>query len=269
MKNVLVDLSLSRRLERTEAHSNASFVEARALADPAVGAAWKDVGGAWAMFDGAESPLTQTFGLGMSEAATSAQLESLESFFSERGAPVFHEVSPLADASHLPLLAARGYRPVEVTSVLFRELHEIPEAKTAITARAIARSESEADAWAEVSAAGWSETPALAEFVRGLGRIHARAEGTHSFVAERERRAIATGSMHLHAGVALLAGASTVPAERGRGGQRALLAARLQFAKETGCELAMMCAAPGSASQRNAERQGFRIAYTRIKWGRE
>jgi hypothetical protein len=27
-----------------------------------------------------------------------------------------------------------------------------------------------------------------------------------------------------------------------------------------------MGAAPGSASQRNAERQGFRIAYTRIKW---
>jgi hypothetical protein len=27
-----------------------------------------------------------------------------------------------------------------------------------------------------------------------------------------------------------------------------------------------MCAAPGRASQRNAERQGFRIAYTRIKW---
>jgi len=30
----------------------------------------------------------------------------------------------------------------------------------------------------------------------------------------------------------------------------------------------MMCAAPGSASQRNAERQGFRIAYTRTKWQR-
>ena len=28
----------------------------------------------------------------------------------------------------------------------------------------------------------------------------------------------------------------------------------------------MMVAAPGSASQRNAERQGFRIAYTRTKW---
>jgi hypothetical protein len=28
----------------------------------------------------------------------------------------------------------------------------------------------------------------------------------------------------------------------------------------------MMCAQPGSQSQRNAEKHGFRIAYTRIKW---
>jgi hypothetical protein len=28
----------------------------------------------------------------------------------------------------------------------------------------------------------------------------------------------------------------------------------------------MVCAAPGTSSQRNAERSGFRIAYTRIKW---
>jgi hypothetical protein len=29
-----------------------------------------------------------------------------------------------------------------------------------------------------------------------------------------------------------------------------------------------MGAAPGSGSQRNAERHGFRIAYTRVKWKR-
>ena len=46
----------------------------------------------------------------------------------------------------------------------------------------------------------------------------------------------------------------------------ALLEARLQTAVDAGCDLAMMVAAPGSASQRNAERQGFRIAYTRTKW---
>jgi GNAT superfamily N-acetyltransferase len=72
--------------------------------------------------------------------------------------------------------------------------------------------------------------------------------------------------MSIHEGVALLAGASTVPEARGRGAQLALLDARLRYAVEHGCDLAMMCALPGSASQRNAERQGFRIAYTRIKW---
>ncbi len=36
----------------------------------------------------------------------------------------------------------------------------------------------------------------------------------------------------------------------------------------SGCDLAMMGALPGSDSQRNAERHGFHIAYTRIKWRR-
>ena len=40
----------------------------------------------------------------------------------------------------------------------------------------------------------------------------------------------------------------------------------LAYAADQGCDLAMMCALPGSGSQRNAERHGFRIAYTRIKW---
>jgi len=38
------------------------------------------------------------------------------------------------------------------------------------------------------------------------------------------------------------------------------------YAYDQGCDLAMMVAQPGSDSQRNAERKGFRIAYTRIKW---
>jgi hypothetical protein len=72
--------------------------------------------------------------------------------------------------------------------------------------------------------------------------------------------------MHLCDGVGLLAGASTVPEGRRQGAQNALLDARLRYAAQHGCDLAMMCALPGSASQRNAERHGFRIAYTRIKW---
>jgi len=66
----------------------------------------------------------------------------------------------------------------------------------------------------------------------------------------------------------LLAGGATVPEARRKGAQRALLNARLRHAVKAGCHIAAMGAQPGSTSQRNAEREGFRIAYTRTKWSR-
>ncbi len=116
---IFSDVALARRLERAEALANAAFVDTRASLFPDTGACWIEVAGAYAMYDGARSPLTQTFGLGMFQPVTSAELEALEAFFHERQAPVFHEVSPLADAVLLPLLNERGYQPIEFTSVLF------------------------------------------------------------------------------------------------------------------------------------------------------
>src|SRR5207247_877556 len=96
--------------------------EARAGLFPPSGARWIDVAGAYALFDTPSSPLTQTFGLGVFEKVTAADLGRIEEFFRARGAPVFHEVSPLADPDLLPLLNERGYQPIELTSVLFRPL---------------------------------------------------------------------------------------------------------------------------------------------------
>jgi hypothetical protein len=114
------DLSLARRLERTEANANVRSIEARARLWPETGAAWIAVGGARAMFDGPASPLTQTFGLGLFDEIRPADLDSIETFFAERGAPTLHEVSPLAAAGLFSLLADRGCRPFEFTSVMFR-----------------------------------------------------------------------------------------------------------------------------------------------------
>jgi hypothetical protein len=91
----------------------------------------------------------------------------------------------------------------------------------------------EADLWASVSARGWqTESPALGEFMEELGRVFARAAGVYCFVEEREGHAVAAASLFLHDGVALLAGASTIPAARRLGAQAALLQARLSFAAE-------------------------------------
>ena len=262
------DKHLSQRLERTEAVSNAEFVEARAKMFPESRAEWTEIGGAYVMYDGAESPLTQTFGLGVFDEISAAELELIEAFFKNHDAPVFHEVSPLADVSLVALLNERNYQPIELTSVMFQEVENstlnLPINQN-IKTRIIEAGEEKL--WAQTSANGWaSEMEGLAEFMYEFGQISASGKGGYPFLAELEDQPIATGMLFISEDVALLAGASTIPEGRRRGAQLALLNARLRFAAEKGCKLAMMCALPGSQSQKNAEKQGFRIAYTRTKW---
>ena len=263
------DQNLSKQLERTEARANVDFVETRARLDPSYGAEWITVGGAFAQFDGVESPLTQTFGLGMFEDATAEHLDEIEAFFKERGATVFHEVSPMADQSILALLGERGYRPIELTSMMFRDLSRTLEtpsvSNTEISTRQI--DESEADLWAETSARGWATIhESLADFMLAFGKIAARTSGGHPFIAEIDGEAVGAAGFGIYDEVCILAGAATVPEARNRGVQNALLDARLRLARESGCSLAMICALPGSQSQKNAQKNGFNIAYTRIKW---
>ncbi len=179
-----------------------------------------------------------------------------------------HEVSPLADPALLALLNERGYQPMEFTSVMFRPIRrEIRYAESRnerIQTRLI--EEADHELWAQTSARGWSESAEYADLILEMARVGAKKPGGLSFLAELDGRAIATGAMSICDGVALLAGASTIPEARQQGAQLALLNSRLRYAAEHNCDLAMMCALPGSLSQRNAERQGFRISYTRIKW---
>lgn len=262
------DRELSQKLERTEARSNAAFVESRARVDPDVGAEWIEVGGAYAMFDGAESPLTQTFGLGIFEESTPEHLDRLEAFLQDRGAPVFHEVSPMTDPSLLNLLNDRGYKPIELTSVMYRVLENKPaEANRDERLSTHVIAQDEVEIWARTAANGWAtEAPELVDFLNNMGRISAQCEGAHPYIAELEGTPVSTGMLFIHDDMCLLAGASTIPSARKKGAQTALLADRLDFAVAQGCTMAMMCAAPGSQSQKNAQRNGFEIAYTRIKW---
>lgn len=266
MPALIVDHGLSSRLERAEGAASARFVEARALVDPARGAAWREVEGIAAMFDGVGSPLTQTFGFGMARPVDAAALDTVESFFRARGASVDHEVSPLALGDPLPLLSGRGYQPIELTDVLFRSLDKADDAPASAAIDVAVIGPGEGDAWAEAAADGWSEHPEVVPFVLELGAIYPHTAGAQCFAATIDGTLAAAGVLAIHDGVAVLAGASTRPAFRRRGAQTALLAARLRQARAAGCDLAMVCARPGSDSHRNAQRRGFRVAYTRTKW---
>src|ERR1700722_1178223 len=101
---IFSDKSLSQKLEFTEAKTNVNFVNARIKMQPNSGAQWIKVKGTYALYDGIESPLTQTFGLGLSEEVTHEDLATIEAFFQRHKAPVFHEVSPMSSPSHMDIL---------------------------------------------------------------------------------------------------------------------------------------------------------------------
>jgi GNAT superfamily N-acetyltransferase len=175
-------------------------------------------------------------------------------------------VSPLAGLSALNLLCERRYRPVEISNVLYRPV-EKAALKEHGNIRVRITGPEEAQLWSDISARGWThEHPEFLDFLQQTVAIASRREQSLCFLAELDGTPGAAGALCIHDGVALFAGSATVPEMRRRGLQAALLEERMRYAFDGGCDLAMMVAEAGSKSQRNAERQGFRIAYTRTKW---
>lgn len=260
------DHALAQRLEAVEAYACAQFAITRKRLFPDCDSAWMRCAGAEVVFDGIDAPTTQTFGLGIFEALTEDALTQIEEFFLSRGATPMHEVSPFAGPETLDLLCARGYRPFEISNVLYRTIDPLPRPLPAhITVRVVGPAE--AELWASINARGWShEHPEFEDFLKSTGTLMAARENSPCYLASIEDTPAAAGALSIHQGVALFAGAATVPEYRRRGLQTALLAERMRSAATYGCDLAMMVAMAGSDSQRNAERQGFRVAYTRLKW---
>jgi GNAT superfamily N-acetyltransferase len=200
---------------------------------------------------------------------TAADMDRIEGFFRDRGASVCHEVSPMAEPALVGLLTGRGYRPIELTSVMYLSGADLRACDSAgreacPTVRVIGPHEHEL--WARVCAAGWSDQVQFADLT-GLMQVVASRDNAVDFLAEFDGEPAGAAVLAIHEGVALLGGASTIPRFRRRGAQRALMDARLEYAVRAGCDVAMISAGPpGGPSERNAARRGFRTAYTRIKW---
>lgn len=260
------DLALSRRLEDAEGTACAQFAGARSVLFHEPDAAWIEHDGTVAVFNGVDSPITQSFGLGLFAELTPESLDVIERFFLGHGAQPVHEVSPFAGVAALDLLCQRNYRPIELSNVLYRPVEQ-PGASPSGPITVRVAEEDECEAWTEVNVKGWShDHPELMEFVRHAAKISFTRADTIPFLAKWEGTPGAAGVLCLHKGVALFGGSATIPELRRRGLQTALLHDRMRYAFEQECDLAMMVAEVGSSSQRNAERRGFRIAYTRTKW---
>jgi len=264
------DLALAQRLEAADACFKVAYVEAQASLRPERGAALMAAAGGYAAYAGPGSPLNQAVGLGMDGPANADELERVEDFFHSRGSPAWVEVCPLAHPSLAAWLNRKGYRLGGFKHVWVRPLRgkeSFPPPAPGV--EVAAASPQDAERWARTVAQGF-----LGRDDVDAGDLEIPMPSFHMstaacFLAWVGDKAAGGGAMATCQGLASFFSASTRPAFRGRGIQMALLHARLAAALGAGCDLAMVHTTPGSASQRNVERLGFRLAYTKVALARE
>jgi len=262
-----VDLDFARRLEMAETISLDCVDELRRR-NPSWPIAAEVIAGGVAFSGGLNYPANQIVGMGLYGEVTANDVDQLEHFFRSRGMPSTVVISPLADPTLLEALSPRGYRIREFNSVLILRIN--PDALASpppgVTIERVTPETT--GLWASVLSYGFSpETPVSEHVFDGFAVV----PGALAFLARIEGAVAGgcVGRIIAEARIAALSGAATLPLFRRRGVQSALIARRLQEAADAGCDYAVVSTMPDSGSQRNMERRGFRVAYTKVVMVRE
>jgi len=269
-------MSLAARIERAEADTAAAF--GRAASRPGKDVLVSPVAGGTAVYGTPGDPFNKIAGLGFAP-LDEASLASLEHVYDSRAGEMRVELSSLAGHGVAATLTSRGFVLIGYENVLALALTPDRVDATArmrdeATARGIAVSPAaDARSWIRTVSEGFATPdtfdgpPPRESFAReSLERVFAdfsAAPGCALYLARRDGLVAGGGALRIVDGVAQLAGAATLPSQRRRGVQTALLHARLVAAAEGGCDLAVVTTEPGSKSQENVQRAGFELLYVR------
>jgi GNAT superfamily N-acetyltransferase len=260
-----VDRALARRLESAEEMPQVHHAEWCQKHQPSVGAAVEPIAGGHMVFAGLGSPIGRAVGMGFSAPVTAADMDQLESFYFSRKAPSQTDYCPLSDPSLLELCRQRGYTIAELNQVLFRPLdrtEKFPE-RDGFTIRP--SKHEEALEFSSIVRRSFFPDGGEPESFDNMLLPMFSFPGSMTFVAEVDGKLAATGAALIipDHGIVGLYGAGTLKEYRGRGLQTAMLETRLRAAAGAGCEFAVIVTQGGTTSQRNAERLGFRVTYSK------
>jgi GNAT superfamily N-acetyltransferase len=242
-----------------------AFRDLYAAAPPEFGARSREIDGALCLrLDPLSSvPMfNRVLGLGLEAPATDQQLGDALDFL--QGVEAYVTVAPEAEPQDLgERLEARGLPRDRGWTKFVSSTADPPRATTELR---VERDES-GEAFAEAAQRGF-EVP---EFFRDwLSRLAGR-EGWQCFVAYAGDAPAAAGALFVTGRVGWSGIGATVPEQRGKGGQSALLAARIEAAAAAGCEVVVTETGEpvdglANGSYRNIARAGFEPVYVRANY---
>lgn len=282
---MLTNMEIARLEEAREAAGSADALLRGRERDPACAhhAAEKN-GTGWMMFGGTKSWWTQAVGMGMDGAVSDDDLDRLVTFFASRGAVPRVAVASYAHPSLMAGLVARGFVAREWVHIYARQLapaedlwaswpHARPEGhgpeshgpESYEIERVNPADEHAIREYADVASSGFrpAGTP-MTEDMLHFNRQVLQHPPCQGFAVRIQGQVVAAGAMEAHEQIVSLFGASVLPAYRRRGLQAALMVARMEAGRARGCRLATIHGQPGVATERNAGRLGFSMAYAKL-----
>ena len=224
---------------------------------PVYGPAAIDVGGATCLRapHAPESPmLNRVVGLGVDGPVDEAKLDDALTAMGDTS--FYVAVSPSAESSLDGLLEARGLEPGWGWMLFERGPSPAPSVETAL--RIVEVGAATLDAWARVVATAYGLPDDAVPWFTAIPGIRA----WHAFLALDGDEPAAAAAVWIDGDAAYFGMAGTVPEHRGKGGQGALFAVRIERALAAGCttlvtETGELRDGSPSSSYRNIRRYGF------------
>ena len=260
-----VDNALARRLESCEEMPQVMYARIFKKNRPEIGAAEEEICGGHMVFAGLGSPIGRVTAAGLDQPFTSEVVDRIESFYRERKAPSQVDLTPLHRPEVFEMFKERGYAIAELNNVLIRKLEVGEEFPSPPKGCEVRRSHpDEADITGTIVETAFFPDGAPEGFGGLIAPLY-QMDSALAFVATIDGKPVAcgTGLVISEHKVFALCGAGTIAEYRARGLQTALLQARMSEAVKAGCEYAVVVTQGGTTSQRNAERLGFRVAYSK------
>jgi GNAT superfamily N-acetyltransferase len=265
------------RVERTWALDAVAFATVLADQDTSWGTESFELSGGRVVLCGRGLYINRALAVGLDAPLSPVELARLETRSAAVGVPASVEIGPATRPEVAVELRDRGYEVDGAVHTFRYRLDEhddrvdLGDADRGLLISIVRADEALLPMWQQTAALGWGHAAAearrasdafarAAAVVDGAGFVVARAVG--------DGRALGCATLSIRDGIATLGGLSTVPAERRRGVQTALIHQRLRAAKAAGCELATSTAMPDSPSARNLMRCGFDHWYTKYTFVR-
>lgn len=214
-----------------------------------------------AIYGGQHCPLNGAVGLGVSGPVTGQALDRVESFYASHRHPSIVRVSSLADGTLIALTGQRGYVLTAFSHRWVLDLASWKSMLAAPDARVHRANPGEEMLWARTVASGFSPEDTVQGDPLALERAFFRMSSGIPVIAFEHGHPAGAGMLALNDGIAALFATSTRLSFRRKGLHLALLDWRLRYAQQQGMRWATIETEPGSDSQRNVERIGFRLAY--------